>query len=121
VNQPERYLNGDEDSFRKLLGCDCSELIVATVDDRPIAFIAFSKRTVFRYPRPIVEVEELYVQVDFRRKGIALELMNRAHSWAKEQYAYYIFLASDSLRTDAHEFYASLGYDQYGKHYRLRM
>ena len=45
-----------------------------------------------------------------QRNGIGRALMERAERWARERHCTTIFLRTNELRTDAHSFYARLGY-----------
>lgn len=118
VEQEDRYLDDTQDSFLALLDTPDACLHLALHVDELVGFVMFSLRSVFRYPRPIVEVEELFVSQGYRRQGVARELMKRVSGWAEERGAYGVFLASDSRRADAHRFYESLGYEPYGTHFR---
>jgi GNAT superfamily N-acetyltransferase len=113
-------LAGNEDSFQAVLSSQSVKLIVAESANKIVGFVCFSIRSVFRYPRPIVEVEEIYVTEEHRRKGVATGLIKVVDDFAKETDAYYVFLASDETRKNAHQFYKSLGYDQYAFHFRRK-
>ncbi len=45
-----------------------------------------------------------------QRTGIGRALMERAERWARERHCTTVFLRTNVLRTDAHSFYARLGY-----------
>lgn len=45
-----------------------------------------------------------------QRHGIGRALMERAERWARERHCTTVFLRTNVLRTDAHSFYARLGY-----------
>lgn len=120
VDQPGRYSAGGEDSFLAVLGGSESKLLVAEAESALIGCVAFSRRSVFRYPAPICEVEELYVRPAFRRQGVARALMRAVETSDLARGAYYVFLASDAKRSAAHELYRRLGYTDYGIHFKKR-
>jgi GNAT superfamily N-acetyltransferase len=45
-----------------------------------------------------------------QRHGLGRALMERAERWARERHCTIVFLRTNVLRTDAHSFYARLGY-----------
>ena len=45
-----------------------------------------------------------------QRRGIGRALMERAERWARERHCTTVFLRANVLRTDAHSFYARLGF-----------
>lgn len=120
VNQPDRYKNFDNDSFLKVLEIPDFHFYLAEKEKRIVGFITFSKRTVVRYPKPIVEVEEFYVVPDLRRKGLGRKLMQKALGFAKKGKCQYVFLASSKDRVPAHKFYKALDFDEYAFHYRCK-
>lgn len=120
VEQPKRYQNFDNDSFLKVLKLPDFWVYLAEKDKKIIGFITFSRRTVVRYPKPIIEVEEFYVSPDQRRQGIGTMLMQKALDQAKKDGYQYIFLASSKERVPAHKFYKALDFDEYAFHYRRK-
>ncbi len=121
VNDMERYKNFDNDSYIKFLKLDDTWAKVAIIDDKIMGFISFSLRTLIRYPRPVLEVEELFVDENIRRMKLGSKLMEEVITVAKEKNCYYIMLASSKDRTVAHQFYKSLGFDEYAYHNRIKL
>jgi ribosomal protein S18 acetylase RimI-like enzyme len=120
VRQPTRYQKLDNDSFHNVLENPNSFIYLATSHQRIVGFIAFSTRTVVRYPKPIVEIEEFYVVPELRRKGIGKQLMQPALDYSGHHGCQYIFLASSKDRLPAHKFYKSFKFDEYAFHYRRK-
>lgn len=120
VNQLDRYKNFDNDSFLKVLDLPNFYIYLAETENRIVGFITFSIRTVVRYPKPIIEVEEFYVVPDLRRKGIGTKLTQKALDFAKENDCQYVFLASSKDRIPAHKFYKALDFNEYAYHYRRK-
>lgn len=113
----DRYSNHDNDSFQRVLDNSRNFVFVAEEDDTLIGFVTFSVRDVIRYPKPIAELDELYVDPQHRKKGLGKELMKHVEEKAKELQCYRIFIESHYDHKAAHAFYESLGYTNYGYHF----
>lgn len=57
------------------------------------------------------DIMTIAVAPEFRRKGIAKELISRLESWAKARGAIAMMLEVDVTNSDAIELYTSLGYE----------
>lgn len=121
VEDSKRYAKNDNDSFLKFIVSTGSFMDLATSNGKIIAFITYIVRAVVRYPKSILEVEELYVHPDFRRHGLGRKLMEHVIEYAKSVPCQYVFLASDKKRAEAHKFYKALGFDEYAYHFRLKL
>lgn len=62
-------------------------------------------------PQFFAEIGGLVVDTEARRQGIGGALMRQAEVWASEHGFAEVRLRSGLHRTDAHEFYASIGYE----------
>ena len=62
-------------------------------------------------PRFFAEIGGLVVDVNARRQGVGRALMSQAEAWAREHGYAEVRLRSGLHRNDAHEFYASIGYE----------
>jgi len=60
---------------------------------------------------PIGFIENVVTASAYRRHGIGRKLMNTAVKYAKEQGCYKVTLQSGAKRTEAHDFYESVGFD----------
>jgi len=60
---------------------------------------------------PIGFIENIITAADYRRQGIGRKLLEAAVEYAKEHGCYKVTLESNMKRTDAHEFYISVGFD----------
>jgi len=116
----KRYADFNNDSFLKVIKNKNSFLDLVILKNKIIGFISYSIRNVIRYPRPIIEVEELYVLPEYRLKGIGNKLMKHVINICKNKNCHYLFLASDKKRKTAHKFYKALGFDEYAYHFRKR-
>ncbi|MBU0596909.1 GNAT family N-acetyltransferase [Patescibacteria group bacterium] len=64
-------------------------------------------------------VEDVFVEEDFRRKGIGTKLMNSIIDEAKNIGCYKIIAQSRHDRREAHEFYDSMGFHNHGLNFRM--
>ena len=62
-------------------------------------------------PQLFVEIGGLVVDAGARRQGIGRALMAQAEQWARAHGYFAVHLRSGMHRTEAHEFYQSLGYE----------
>jgi len=60
--------------------------------------------------RPFMVIEDVIVDADQRRHGIGSALMRALEQHALDRGCGYILFVTEAERTDAHRFYASLGY-----------
>ena len=56
-------------------------------------------------------IENVITDKEYRRKVIGRHIIKRAVEYAKEQNCYKVLLQSGNKRTDAHNFYKSIGFD----------
>ena len=68
---------------------------------------------------PWAVIENVIVEESMRRKGVAGELMNHLIDLARQNQCYKLSLSSNKRRSDAHQFYKSLGFEQYGYTFRM--
>ena len=66
----DRYSKHDGDSFKVVLKSPDNYVFVAEENGKIIGFATVSVRTLVRYPKPIAELDELFVAEEFRKHGI---------------------------------------------------
>ncbi len=115
--EDDRYSNKNNDSFEKVLNSPSNYIFVAEEGKQLVGFASFSTRNVIRYPKPIAELDELFVLEEFREKGIGKELLNSIEEKAQALDCYRLFIESNYKHETAHKFYESLGYTNYGYHF----
>lgn len=113
----DRYSRYDNDSFIKILNTQNNYIFVAEDSGKLVGFITFSIRDVVRYPKPIAELDELFVLSDYRQKGAGKMLMERVEDKAKKLGCYRMYIESHYDHKTAHIFYEKLGYTNYGYHF----
>ena len=85
---------------------------VAQTQGKVIGLVTAVKVLAIGHPGSYVKMNGLGVISEYRRRGIGKLLMERAESWAAQQGAPYVGLASGIRRTDAHAFYERIGYSK---------
>ncbi len=113
----DRYSRHDNDSFDKVLKNPNSYIFVAEDEGKVIGFASFSIRDVVRYPKPIAELEELFVAITYQKKGVGHMLMEEVEKTAKERGCYRMYIESGYDHKPAHNFYEKIGYKNYGYHF----
>ncbi|HVZ11709.1 MAG TPA: GNAT family N-acetyltransferase [Patescibacteria group bacterium] len=113
----DRYSKRDNDSFKIVLKSPTNFIFVAEDEGRLVGFSTFSVRNVVRYPKPIAELDELFVGIAFRKHGVGKQLMEAVESKAKELGCYRLYIESAYKHEPAHKFYEDLGYEKYGYHF----
>lgn len=63
---------------------------------------------------PFMVIEDMVVGSEFRRQGVGSAIMREMERLAVERGCRYIIFVTESNRTGAHQFYASIGYDPDG-------
>lgn len=94
---------------------------VAVADGNVVGLVTAVKVLAFGHPGGYVKMNGIGVLPAYRRLGIGRLLMERIEQFALDQGAPYIGLASGLRRTDAHSFYARLGYQQTSCWFRKRL
>jgi len=117
--ETDRFSSHNNDSFSRVIKNPHNFVYVVEEGGKLIAFAAFSVRDVIRYPRPIAELDELFVSAHHRKKGIGSKLMEQIEKKAKELNCHRIFIESHYDRKAAHAFYEALDYLNYG-HYFIK-
>ena len=97
-----------------LLPNEAYACFVACINDQVIGMIGLTKGLYFEKNGCYARISALIVSEEFRGNGIGKQLVRFGEEWAKEQGATAILLNSGKQRTDTHEFYRSLDYDDTG-------
>ena len=70
---------------------------------------------------PYALLEDVFVQEQFRSQGYGIKVVKAAIEEAKKESCYKIIGTSRYGREKVHEFYKKLGFQDYGKEFRLDM
>jgi ribosomal protein S18 acetylase RimI-like enzyme len=97
--------------FVNSLGNKNSNILIAVENNKIIAYISFNIKIRFGFFRVkrIGEISGLMVHKEYRRKGIAKQLLEKAIEWFKSNSLNYYVLETSSKNEGAIEFYTSLG------------
>lgn len=71
----------------------------------------------FLDPRPIAELDELFILESYRKHGIGKQLMEHIELTAREHNCYRLYIESSYRFKGAHAFYEKIGYTNYGYHF----
>ena len=63
------------------------------------------------YAPSMANILGIAVSSEFRRQGTGKQLLSKAEEWAKGKGIHQMRLNSGAARTEAHEFYRAMGYD----------
>lgn len=116
--ETDRFKNLDNDSFKKILVSKNNFVLVAEKDSEPIGLITASARLVVRYPVPIMQIDEFYVDAAFRSYGIGQKLMAEMEKIAKGKGYKRIYIESGWQHEEqGHKFYLKNGYEKKGYYF----
>lgn len=73
------------------------------------------------HERPYALIEDLFVEEKFRGKGLGSKLMKAAIIEAKKENCYKVLATSRHTRPQVHEFYKKLGFQDWGKEFRMEL
>ena len=110
------------DRFAQIQDRTDQDLWVAidSADESAVGWIHLGTRLSLINPLA-TEVVALVVDEKYRGKGIGKLLMNLAISQAKEKKHPIIFLRSNIIRKEAHQFYVKLGFEQHKASYKFTL
>jgi len=118
VQGANHYKTDKDHNLATVLAEPNSHILVAEVDDKLVGFIAFSTRFVIRYPKPILQVEELFVIQEYRRQGIAAQFLEEVETFAKKHSVQAIYIESRLDLLSAHKFYEACDYKKDGYYFK---
>lgn len=115
--EEERFSGGKEDSFQEVLASTENFIYVAEDGGKLVGFVTFSTRWVVRYPRPIAEMDELYVKPEYRRKGLGTQLVDTIMKRAGELGCSRMFLRTHFKQEAAEQLSRKMGFTHTGNHF----
>ncbi len=84
--------------------------LVAIYNQKPVGFISLHVQRILHHEHRTGELQELIIDENYRGKGVGKQLMIAAEGLARTLNLEEIELTTRLHRTDAQEFYKSLGY-----------
>lgn len=116
--EEDRFSKHNNDSFHEVMKRTDYFVYVAEENDRLIGLMTFSTRSVVRYPRPIAQLEELFVLEEFRNLGLGKKFIEEMEIKAKELKCCNIYIESRNDKKIAHQVYQRLGYKLDGFYFK---
>jgi len=103
-----KILDGDDHAFyAQFNGVDqIKNVVVCYENEIPVGCGAFKN-----YNDSTVEIKRMFVQPDYRGKGIASEIVNELETWAKSLDFKESILETGSMQTEAIHLYKKMGYE----------
>lgn len=71
------------------------------------------------HAQPYALIEDLFVEEKFRGNGLGGKLVQAALSEARKEGCYKVLATSRHTRPQVHEFYKKLGFQEWGKEFRM--
>jgi GNAT superfamily N-acetyltransferase len=115
--ETDRFKKLGNDSFEKILDSPTNFIFVAEEGSRLAGLITASSRLVIRYPIPILQVDEFYVDPSYQRHGVGGKLMLEIENIARENGIERIYIESSYKHTLGHKFYEKHGYKNSGYYF----
>jgi len=117
----KRYLKPGNDSFSKFLTNKNSYTYLLKDDGKLIGFVTFSIRNVIRYPKPIAEIEELYITPGYRGRGLGNKLIKSVLKKIKKINCSRIYIGSEFKWKIAHKAYKNAGFKKIGYQFMKKL
>ena len=73
------------------------------------------------HAQPYAFIEDLFVEEKWRGKGLGSKLVKAALTQAKKEGCYKVLATSRHTRPQVHEFYMKLGFQEWGKEFRMNL
>ena len=101
------------------------EIVVADLDGTICGFAVFhhivKPATPFMYERDFIDVDEFCVDKDYRRQGVASEMITFIRNYAKEKGFNRIELNMWEFNRDALAFYETVGFKTYRRYMEMKV
>lgn len=85
--------------------------LLAAADGRSVGFLSCHIQDLLHHGGKIGEIQEMYVDADFRGLGVGQQLVKKIKQIAKSRGVLQLEVTSRLSRTDAHRFYEREGFD----------
>jgi len=112
------YKSDADHSLGRVLADPQAGILVAEYQDALSGLAAFSIRYVVRYPKPIMQLEELFVDATKRRQGVAGQLLAHLETIGRQKNVHAVYIESRSDLKPAHAFYRSCQYHSDGYYFK---
>jgi diamine N-acetyltransferase len=108
------YSEKGQNYFRKRIKDDSSIVLVAETGNRIVGYLLiFIDTHSIRKTNPIAEVENMFIDREYRKHGIGTELMKEAIKLIKEKGIKRIDVEVEAQNFEAIKFYKSIGFEDF--------
>lgn len=107
----EMSLDDTVEQINEILSSKNDFAAVAVRENKIIGWIHVF-RTIRLESKPFVEIGGLVVDEKYRSKGIGRKLIGAIKQWCSQNNVYDLRVRSNVKRNDAHQFYASVGFNE---------
>lgn len=103
---------GFDMAFQKNIQAENITYFIAELDDIPVGMVSCHIQPLLHHAALVAEIQEMYVEPEFRSQLIGQELMKRVVEHARENGAIQIEVTSRGTRESAHRFYQKEGFEK---------
>lgn len=103
--------------FLKNLANENITYCIAELHNQPIGMASCHVQLLLHHAAPIAEIQEMYVNPEFRSQGIGQRLVKAIMVFARQQGAHQLEVTSNQIRTATHRFYEREGFHR--THYKM--
>ncbi|MFN3757397.1 MAG: GNAT family N-acetyltransferase [Flavobacterium sp.] len=111
--------NTQQDIFLKNLSNSEHVFLLAEVNQTPVGYLSCMVQLLIHHGGPVGEIQEMYVEPDYRSQGVGKALIDRLKSIAKQKNWLQLEVTSGLQRGKAHDFYLREGFADSHKKFTL--
>jgi len=103
------------EEFRNYIGKSDCVLVLAVLDDRPVGFAQCGLRNDYvegTDTSPVGYLEGIFVEEDYRKNGLAKEMLDVCQKWAKEQGCTEFASDCELVNEDSLKFHLRMGFKE---------
>lgn len=112
---PETNFNEEFEAFKHILQSPSETCYLVKVENTYVAFIHLSLRSDYvegSEHQPTAYVEAIFVKKEFRRKGIAQQLLKKAEAWALQNNSSVLASDTEISNQDSIHFHIGTGFEE---------
>jgi aminoglycoside 6'-N-acetyltransferase I len=112
---PDCNYEEESDNCLKIMKSSNQKIFIAKSDDNYVGFVQLSIRTDYvegTSSSPVVYIEGLYVEPNYRKQGVAIRLVKKAEIWGLEKNCTEIASDTELNNANSIEFHKSIGFKE---------
>ncbi len=117
----ELFVNNYRDSVIEIIQSPQNYIWVALVNSKIVGFMSYTTRQVLRLRGKVIAMEELFVQKDYRRLGLALKMFQESTTYFKNEGLHHIEVVSSMAHKGQREWGRKIGLEWYSNIHRLKI